>query len=95
MTTGPVTITSFSATGSISGTTLTIAASPAPTGALYIGAVIVGTGVTVGTTITAFGTGTGGAGTYTVSASQTVASTTITSDVVVTVPTTSNWVILG
>jgi hypothetical protein len=97
MTTGPVTITSFSATGSITATTLTVGVSPAPIGALYIGAVITGTGVTTSpaTTITAFGTGTGGAGTYTVNQSQTVASTTITSDVVVTVPTTSNWVILG
>jgi hypothetical protein len=55
---------------------LTITASPS--GALAIGSIISGTGVTVGTTITAFGTGTGGNGTYTVSASQTVASTTIT-----------------
>ena len=93
MTTGPVTITSIEVTGAISGTTLTVTA--VTSGVIYIGAVIVGTGVTVGTTITAFGTGTGGAGTYTVSASQTVASTTITSDVVVTIPTTSNWVILG
>lgn len=101
MTTGPVTITSFSGTGSIAYnagtgiTTLTIASSPTPVGALYIGAVIAGSGVSVGTTITGFGTGTGGAGTYTVSTQQNVASTTITSDVVVTVPTTSNWVILG
>jgi hypothetical protein len=101
MTTGPITITSFSATGSIAYnagtgiTTLTIASSPTPTGALYIGAVIAGSGVSVGTTITGFGTGTGGAGTYIVSTIQTVASTTITSTVVVTVPTTSNWVILG
>ena len=40
---------------------------------------ISGTGVTAGTTITALGTGSGGVGTYTVSASQTVSSTTITS----------------
>ena len=40
-------------------------------------------------------TGTGGAGTYLVDIQQNVASATITSDVVVTVPTTSNWVILG
>lgn len=66
----------FSGTGSISGTTLTITAVSA--GALAIGSTITGTGVTAGTRITAFGTGTGGAGTYTVSASQTVSSTTIT-----------------
>lgn len=101
MTTGPITITSFAGTGSISyngltnETTLTIDVSPAPTGALYIGAPIVGTGVSVGTIVTAFGTGTGGAGTYLVNIQQNVASVAITSDVIVTVPTTSNWVILG
>lgn len=93
MTTGPITIVPIEVTGSISGTTLTVSA--VTSGVIYIGAVIVGTGVTVGTTIAAFGTGTGGAGTYTVSASQTVSSTTITSDVTVTVPTTSNWTIIG
>jgi hypothetical protein len=93
MTTGPISIVPIEVTGSISGTTLTVSA--VTSGVIYIGAVIVGTGVTVGTSITAFGTGTGGAGTYTVSASQTVASTTITSDVTVTIPTTSNWTIIG
>ena len=63
-------------TGSISGTTLTVSA--VTSGTLTIGVVLSGTGVTVGTTITALGTGTGGTGTYTVSASQTVSSTTIT-----------------
>jgi hypothetical protein len=47
------------------------------TGTFGIGQVISGTGVTAGTTITAFGTGTGGAGTYIVSPTQTVASTSI------------------
>jgi len=93
MTTGPITIVPIEVTGAISGTTLTVSA--VTSGVIYIGAVIVGTGVTVGTSITAFGTGTGGAGTYTVSASQTVSSTTITSDVTVTVPTASNWTIIG
>ena len=64
-------------TGSISGTTLTISA--VTTGKLRIGSVISGTGVTAGTTITAYGSGTGGVGTYTVSASQTVSSETLTS----------------
>jgi hypothetical protein len=63
-------------TGAISGTTLTVSA--VTSGTLSIGVVLSGTGVTVGTTITALGTGTGGVGTYTVSASQTVSSTTIT-----------------
>lgn len=71
-----VTNSSPSVTGAISGTTLTVSAAGIPT--LCVGDVITGTGVTVGTTITALGTGVGGVGTYTVSASQTVASTTIT-----------------
>ena len=45
---------------------------------LTINQVLSGTGVTGGTTITGFLTGSGGVGTYTVSATQTVASTTIT-----------------
>jgi hypothetical protein len=47
------------------------------TGALSIGQIVTGTGVTPSTKIMALGTGTGGLGTYTVSESQTVASTTI------------------
>jgi hypothetical protein len=62
-------------TGSIAGTTLTV--SGVTSGILKIGQTIEGAGVTDGTIITAFGTGSGGAGTYTVSASQTVSSTTI------------------
>lgn len=65
-------------TGSITTTTLTVSAMTS--GDIYLGMEISGTGVTAGTRITAFGTGTGGVGTYTVSASQTVASTTITGD---------------
>jgi hypothetical protein len=63
-------------TGSISATTLTVTA--VTSGTLFVGQYISGTGVTSGTAITAFGTGTGGVGTYTVSPSQTVSSTTIT-----------------
>lgn len=66
-----------SVTGSIAGTTLTVTA--VGSGTLAVGQPISGSGVTAGTYITALGTGTGGVGTYTVSASQTVASTTITS----------------
>jgi hypothetical protein len=62
-------------TGDISGTTLTVSA--VTSGTLRIGQTIEGTGITDGTIIKAFGTGSGGTGTYTVSASQTVASTTI------------------
>lgn len=63
-------------TGSIAGTTLTVTA--VTSGTVLPGQTLTGTGVTGGTTITANGTGLGGVGTYTVSASQTVASTTIT-----------------
>jgi hypothetical protein len=66
--------TSF--TASFSGTTMTVTAVGA--GTIAIGQVITGTSVTAGTTITAFGTGTGNTGTYTVSLSQFVASTAIT-----------------
>jgi hypothetical protein len=62
-------------TGAITGTTLTVSA--VTSGTLRIGQTIDGTGVTDGTIIKAFGTGSGGVGTYTVSASQTVSSTTI------------------
>lgn len=61
--------------GSISTTTLTVANT---NGVIRVGSVISGTGIAVDTTITALGTGTGGLGTYTVSISQTAASTTIT-----------------
>lgn len=63
-------------TGSISTTTLTVSA--LTSGQLSVGSEISGTGITAGTYITALGTGLGGTGTYTVSASQTVSSTTIT-----------------
>ena len=66
----------FNGNGSITGTTLSI--STVSTGSLYVGATISGTGVTSGTRITAFLTGTGGAGTYTVTPSQTVSPTVIT-----------------
>jgi hypothetical protein len=66
-----------SVTASIIATTMTVTA--VSSGSLVVGMTISGTGVTAGTTITAFLSGTlGGIGTYTVSASQTVASTTIT-----------------
>ena len=62
-------------TGAIAGTTLTVSA--VTSGTLYVGQTIQGTGVTANTIITALGTGTGGAGTYTVSTSQTIASITL------------------
>jgi len=67
--------TSF--TASIASTTMTVTA--VGSGVIAVGQVITGTGVTAGTTILAQLTGSAGStGTYTVSASQTVASTTIT-----------------
>ena len=68
----------FSGTGQIDGTTLTIA--NVVSGALYIGATVTGTGVTAGTRITDFLTGSGGVGTYIVTPSQTVAPGTAISD---------------
>jgi hypothetical protein len=62
-------------TGSISTTTLTVTA--VASGTLFVGQTIQGTGVTALTIITALGTGSGGVGTYTVSTSQTVTSTTL------------------
>lgn len=64
-------------TASISGTTMTVTATSLS--GIDIGHVITGTGVTAGTYVTAFGTGSGGNGTYTVSASQTVGSTSMDS----------------
>jgi len=65
-------------TASITGTTMTVSA--VTSGTIYVGCLITGSGVLANTTITALGTGSGGVGTYTVSQSQTVVSTTITSD---------------
>ena len=62
-------------TGSISGTTLTVTAMSL--GAITVGATLFGTNVVAGTTITAFGTGSGGVGTYTISQPQTVSSETL------------------
>jgi hypothetical protein len=68
-------------TGSIAGTTLTIAANSVTTGAITIGQTLSGTGIAANTRIVGFNTGAGGnvneGGTYTVSKSQTVANTTI------------------
>jgi hypothetical protein len=62
-------------TGSIALFVLTVTA--VTSGTLSIGQVISGTGVTAGTRIVAFVSGSGGVGTYTVDKSQTVLSTTI------------------
>jgi hypothetical protein len=63
-------------TGSILGTTLTVTA--VTLGTLAVGQTLFGAGVSGSPTITSLGTGTGGVGTYTISVSQTVASTVMT-----------------
>jgi hypothetical protein len=86
--------TGFSGTGSISGTTLTITA--VTSGALIVGSTI-STGAAAGTYIVSFISGAGGVGTYEVSISQTVASTTIATAVsrALTFKVTSNGCVVG
>jgi len=62
-------------TAVISGTTLTVAS--VASGTLFVGQTIQGAGITPQTIITALGTGSGGAGTYTVNNSQTISSITM------------------
>ena len=66
------------ASTTIGGTYGTLTVGGTVTGAFGVGNTLSGSGVTAGTTIWGLGTGTGGAGTYVVSPSQTAASTTIT-----------------
>lgn len=61
--------------GSITSTTLTI--SDVDFGSLRVGSPVYGVGVTLGTSITALGTGTGGVGTYTINNAQTISSQVI------------------
>ena len=68
--------TSSGATVTASGGTLTVSA--VGSGAIALGDVLSGSGVTAGTFVTGFLTGTGGTGTYLVSVGQTASSTTIT-----------------
>lgn len=58
-------------TATIAGTVMTVSA--VTSGVLHVGQTINGVGVTLGTIITALGTGSGGVGTYTVSVASTVA----------------------
>lgn len=60
----------FSATATIAATTMTVSA--VASGILAVGDPVVGTGILPGTVITAYGSGVGGTGTYTVSLTQTV-----------------------
>ena len=64
-------------TASIAGGTMTVSA--VVSGTLTIGQTVVGTGVTVGTQIIGLGTGVGGSGTYLVTPSQSVGSSSMTS----------------
>lgn len=72
------TTSGFYGTGSISGTTLTVAT--VTNGTLAVGQRVSGPGISDGTTITALGTGTGGVGTYTLSLAQTTGVGTVCGD---------------
>jgi hypothetical protein len=63
-------------TASIIATTMTVSA--VASGTIIVGMTLTGSGITAGTTVTAYVGGTGGVGTYTVSVSQTVGSVTVT-----------------
>lgn len=77
-----VTFYNASATGTISGTVLTITGTVS--GTFAVGQTVHGTNVTAGTTISSFGSGSGGAGTYNLNNSSTVATpTAITTSVAV------------
>jgi len=65
-------------TGSIGPSSTTLTVTSVASGVVQVGQTITGTGVTAGTKITAYVSGTGSTGTYTVNTSQTVASTTLT-----------------
>jgi len=79
-------------TGSIAATTMTITA--VTEGTYAAGQIITGAGVAAGTSIVAQLTGTtGGTGTYTVSVSQTVGSTTLSSGVITGVPANTSVVV--
>jgi len=66
-------------TGSITGATMTV--SSVTYGRLKVGSVIFGVNVANGTSVIAFGSGSGGIGTYTVSPSQTIGSETLAAGV--------------
>jgi len=78
----PQALTGTYFTGAMSGGT-TLNVSAVSSGILQVGSVIEGTGVATGTVITAFGTGSGGVGTYTVNISQLVVQTAMTANSVI------------
>lgn len=90
----PSPITSAAFTGSVSGNTLTV--SSVSSGTLFIGEVVNASGVPNNTTITAFGTGTGGAGTYTLSSTCATGTVdTTNSSATITLTVSSGTVALG
>jgi hypothetical protein len=92
-----LTVADSNFTASCAGTTLTVSALNTGSGVIIVGQTITGAGVIPGTIITAYGTGLGGTGTYTVSISQTVASTAMSGNTVIsgTSPLTSGSFALG
>lgn len=74
-TTAAVVTGTISNGGGVAGTVLDVTA--VTSGTISIGQTLTGTGITAGTRVIAFVSGTGGTGTYTVDVSQLVASTTI------------------
>jgi hypothetical protein len=73
-----VNIPQTTASTTITGTYGTLTVSAVASGTLVVGDVLGGANVTAGSVITAFGTGTGGLGTYFVTPTQTAASATVT-----------------
>ena len=82
---GTLTSAGFVGTGSISGTTLTITV--VSSGVISLGQAVSGAGVLNGATVIGNLTGTGGVGTYLLSTSQTLSSTTIYGNAVATLDT--------
>jgi len=82
---GTLASTTFTGTGSIAGSVLTISA--LTSGVLTIGQAVGGAGVRANTVVTGVLTGKGGVGTYVVTPAQTLASTTIYGTPVITMDT--------
>ena len=79
---GSTVTTAFTGTAAISGGTMTVSA--VSSGALTVGMAVNALGATAGTVVTGYLTGTGGTGTYVVTPSQTLGSTTIRGNAVST-----------
>lgn len=70
MTANNAPLAAFSGTATSASTTLTIAS--VVSGQVYVGMPVIGTGFAAGTVVTAFGSGVGGTGTYTINQTNTV-----------------------